>query len=146
MTDRYNPTRSQSGSDLLPIQQGFELQANELKRGYQNTGDSLCLHLLGTLAMGAGKLLQARMYFLAERQHLQTGEHSRLAANAFEMGRLAQLRAEPYQAMLYVRASLRYARLARNTVQEQRARQLLNQLMLLLGEGPHDRQIFSQSA
>lgn len=114
-----------------------EQHLRELKRCYHSTGDSLYLHQMGHLALKMGDLAQARMSFLAERQQIQPGEHLRLANNALAMGTLAQLRAEPCQAMLYVRASLRYARLAQNPALEQRCHQQLNQLMLLLGERPN---------
>lgn len=124
----------------LSLNQSFnhnQQQLSELKRCYHSTGDSLYLHQMGHLALKMGDLAQARMSFLAERQQIQPGEHLRLANNALAMGTLAQLRAEPCQAMLYVRASLRYARLAQNPALEQCCRQQLNQLMLLLGERPN---------
>lgn len=121
---------------LNPFDDSYEQRNRDLNRCYHSTGDSLYLYQLGHLSLEAGDLAQARMYFLAERQSLQPGEHLRLANNAFEMGRLAQLRGELCQSMLYIRASLRYARLAQNQVLEKRSVQLLNQLMLLLGERP----------
>lgn len=101
---------------------------------YRESGDSRLLHTLARLAREAGDLREARAFLLSERREIQAGDHARLAANAFEMACLAQLRQEINQALLYLRASLRYALLGADRAAELRARDLMAQLIPLLGE------------
>ncbi|MEZ0372741.1 MAG: tetratricopeptide repeat protein [Candidatus Sericytochromatia bacterium] len=119
---------------VLLAQRRFSEARTLLQDLYASTGSPVFLHQLGCVACEAGELDWAKTFFLAEISKLDPEAHNALAANSYELGRVALMRQALTEAWSYAESSLKQALAAGDSISEGTAHRLMGDVLM----GRHD--------